>query len=158
MEGERLGPHRMEWWVARVGVVRPVLGAGPTVGECASPRPAFQTSRLDRRESAPRAGCSAASPRGSNPPLAGSRPSSTATLSSTPRRRHGSLLAPGPFAPDHRPPGRSEGYTRLPRGAGELRGGQGTGAGNGTRTSAGRPAPGEHGESSGTVRRHFWLV
>ena len=56
VEGERLGPHRMEWWVAPVGVVRPVLGAGSTVGECASPRPAFQTSRLERLVSARRAG------------------------------------------------------------------------------------------------------
>lgn len=57
--------------------------------------------------SSPSGCCSAASWRGSNPPLAGSRPSSTAALSSTPHRRHGSLLAPGPFAPDHRVSGRS---------------------------------------------------
>lgn len=51
-------------------------------------------------------------------------PGSTPALWLTPRRRgrHGSFLAPGPHAPEHRPSRRSEGCPGLLRGTGEHRG------------------------------------
>lgn len=82
--------------------------------------------------------------------LRDSGPSSTPALSSRPAGGgcHGPLLAPGPLAPDHRPPGRAEGCPGPLRGAGERAQGP-------RRDSA--LVRGERGESSGAVRRH-WVV
>lgn len=93
--------------------------------------------------------CSAASRCGSTPPLAGSVRSTP--LSSRPAGggRHGSLLAPVPLAPHHRPSRRSEGCPGLLRGAGEPRD-----AGDDA-TLTGHRVPGERGQLSGLIRRHL---
>lgn len=158
VEGERLGPHRMEWWwVARVGVVRPVLGAGSTVGECASPAPGISNLAAGT--------LSVSSPSGVAQLLPGagrihlSRDPGPARRQLSPRRLTVAMvhfLAPG-SAPDHRVSGRSEGYTRLPRGAGEPEEGKGRGQ-EMEREPRLDVSPGRARQvMSGTVRRHFCL-
>lgn len=131
-------------------------GGEAAAGACASLRRAFQKSRPAQREAwalralstdAALLGCL---PVRVNSTSRGIRPGST-PLSSRPAGggRHGSLLAPVPLAPHHRPSRRSEGCPGLLRGAGEPRG-----AGDDA-TLTGHRVPGERGQLSGLIRRHL---
>lgn len=160
-EGARLGPDRVEQRSgggAGGGGPRGE-GGGPAPGAGEAVRPRARARRCAGRFKSFAAGTAARARRatlfsslrsGRLGLLRDSGPSSTPALSSRPAGGscHGPLLAPGPLAPDHRPPGRAEGCRGPLRGAGE-----GAPGPRGTRRWCGESAASRR----GAVRRH-WVV